>query len=579
MKRSVLLLSMFALWGIGFAAYIPSGTYLYLSTAGSWTSETYLSAYFYNTTADGNYVPMTAVAGETDLWQAEAPVGGPWTYVVFRAHNAPVTAGMGEGSDIRYRTGTLTWSGYQSLYEVNCDLCATEGIVNIATGTWNYFMPLPAIAPQQMGQIHIDSLVCHTFAGEDVKLRVDETEQFMQSQWFRWQDGAWMRINGTPDSMSATLPADTAQEAWFFFSGQRMKNDGTGVVNGDFEQGNTGFVSDYNYRTPSGNETLYDEGAYTITTAVNLVHSSAPAPACSHDHTTGSGNMMAVNGGSDVNKIVWEQTVTGLKPYTSYVFSAWVMNWDQENMNMAQLEFSINGQLQGGRISPQGGYGHWTQVYAIWNSGADTDATIRLVNFQNAANGNDFAIDDISLSEVEEYNILYRFRFRDCSSEPVLPDTCNDKMVYRKWNDVLFCDNHDSLYVTYQWYCDSIAIDGATRQFLYRPEGMGAGEYMVVAKRADGTFVASCPQSFDVVPRSADSAPVIPASVRRGTPIHITHTQGCHTLTLYDVLGRTLLNKTISGEEVQLSLPLGVGVYIVHISADNTYHSQRIYIY
>ena len=43
---------------------------------------------------------------------------------------------------------------------------------------------------------------------------------------------------------------------------------------------------------------------------------------------------------------------------------------------------------------------------------------------------------------------------------------CKD-IVYRKWNDLLFVDNGNEEYVSYQWYKNHTAIDGATRQYLY----------------------------------------------------------------------------------------------------------------
>lgn len=572
---------MLALWGISSAAYIPAGTELYLSSAVAWTGEQYLSAYFYNTASDGNYVPMTAVAGETGIWRVAAPAGGPWTYVVFRSHNAPVTAGTGMGTDIHYRTGTLTWGGYQSLYEVNCDLCATEGIVNIATGAWSYFMPLPAVAPQQMGQTPIDSVVCHTLAGTGMTLSAGETGGFMHSQWFGWQDGAWTRLDGTPAALAVTLPADTAAEAWYWFTGFRRQGANL-IDNGDFERGNISFTTDYTYRAATADNILYDEGYYTVTDDVIKAHSTAKLH---NDHTTGSGMMMAVNGDRTAGKVVWEQTVTGLKPYTSYVFSAWVANWDLEDQYMAILEFSINGQLQGDRVTPVGQW-KWTQLYSVWNSGADTEAVIRLVNWQNADWGNDFAVDDITLTEVEDYSVLYRVRFRDCSPEPEpIPDPvdCYANMVYAKWTDVLFCDNHDSVFVAWQWYGDSVAIQGATKQFLYKAEGMGASVYHVMARKEDGTWMKSCPMTFGETPRSVSSQPqqpVIPAAVRRGQPLLLRATQGALDMTVYDMLGNRRMTcplQDVGTQQVELNL--GTGMYVVTVRTQDGMTAQRMLVW
>lgn len=550
MKRIFILLAVCWVMQKAMAAFIPAGTMLYLDASKAWTNETSITARFSSDGMSAQEVAMTRIAGEQHIWQVSAPTPGPWTVVTFQSISG-------------YQTAELIWGGYQSLYVVTCDAC---GSGQKAAGEWRYFTPLPEQNPGRLGIDYTDSIVCADLADSTITLSVGTTRDYLYSQWFAYTASAWTRIEGTPEKMIASLPADTAQDIWFLFTGLHVKKDGVGVVNGDFEQGNTGFYTDYSYRTPVDDHTLYDEGAYTITNDVRQVHTSAPSPACSHDHTTGSGMMMAVNGGSDVNKTVWQQTVMGLNPQTSYVFSAWVMNWDQENSNMAKLEFSINGQLQGGRVYPQGGYGHWTQVYAVWNSGTSDQANIRLVNFQDASYGNDFAIDDISLSELVAENRLFHFNFKAC--DPPLPECTND-LVYRKWDDVLFCDNHDSTQVGWQWYLDSVAIPGETRQFLYMPDGVAAGEYYVVARCADGTTLVSCPMTFTSTPRSAESTPsAIPSLFRRSEWITFLSEHAQAIDALYDALGRDWKHSACPSP----------GLYVIRFRQSEGIRTQRVII-
>ena len=560
MKRIFTLLATCWVIQKAMAAFIPAGTVLYLDASKAWTNETSITARFSSDGMSAQEVAMTRTAGEQHIWQVSAPTPGPWTVVTFQSISG-------------YQTAELIWGGYQSLYVVTCDAC---GSGQKAAGEWRYFTPLPEQNPGQLGIDYTDSIVCADLADSTITLSVGTTQDYLYSQWFAYTASAWTRIEGTPEKMIASLPADTAQDIWFLFTGLHVKKDGVGVVNGDFEQGNTGFYTDYSYRTPVDDHTLYDEGVYTITNDVRQVHTSAPSPACSHDHTTGSGMMMAVNGGSDVNKTVWQQTVMGLNPQTSYVFSAWVMNWDQENSNMAKLEFSINGQLQGGRVSPQGGYGHWTQVYAVWNSGTSDQANIRLVNFQDASYGNDFAVDDISLSELVTENRLFRFSFKSC--DPPLPECTND-LVYRKWNDVLFCDNHDSTLVSWQWYLDSVAIEGATKQFLYMPDGMAPGEYYVIARCVDGQLKVSCPITFEEAPRSAVSSPKIPSHVAKKEPIRIQMNGRSAELNIYDMMGRRRLLIYTRGEDIELPHHLDNGMYIILLQMGNESVAQRIRVW
>lgn len=89
---------------------------------------------------------------------------------------------------------------------------------------------------------------------------------------------------------------------------------------------------------------------------------------------------------------------------------------------------------------------------------------------------------------------------------------CKD-IVYRKWNDLLFVDNGNEEYVSYQWYKNHTAIDGATRQYLYTQGVVLEGDgniYHAVATRADGSQVVSCEGLFE---EFSASAPLNPGKV------------------------------------------------------------------
>ena len=58
------------------------------------------------------------------------------------------------------------------------------------------------------------------------------------------------------------------------------------------------------------------------------------------DHTSGTGNMLLVNGSPTPDENVWKETVT-VTPNTNYAFSTWIQALYPPNP--AQLQFSING--------------------------------------------------------------------------------------------------------------------------------------------------------------------------------------------------------------------------------------------
>lgn len=87
------------------------------------------------------------------------------------------------------------------------------------------------------------------------------------------------------------------------------------IFNGDFTFGNLGFTSSYTYTT-----NLWPEATYCIGTNPQTFHTGFAA--CG-DHTTGTGNMMVVNGAGTPNTTIWQQTVP-VVPNTNYQFSCWL---------------------------------------------------------------------------------------------------------------------------------------------------------------------------------------------------------------------------------------------------------------
>jgi PEP-CTERM motif len=168
------------------------------------------------------------------------------------------------------------------------------------------------------------------------------------------------------------------------------------VPNGDFTAGNTGFSSSYAFH-PSGNTA---EGQYTIRTNPspwNALFISAG------DHTTGSGEMIVANGSPVDGAIVWQSGEIVVDPSTDYFFDAWVMNvcctplYTGDN-SASILEFSINGISLGTKTTDLDKAGTWEGLSTTWNSGAATTAVLSLINRNTDRGGNDFAIDDVSLS-------------------------------------------------------------------------------------------------------------------------------------------------------------------------------------
>ena len=158
------------------------------------------------------------------------------------------------------------------------------------------------------------------------------------------------------------------------------------VTNGDFSSGNTGFTT--GYTSDCGNAPL-GETKYCVNTNPNIQHGAWSA--CG-DHTTGTGNMMILNGTSTAGVNVWSQTVTVL-PNTCYNFSTWATSI--YSGNPAKIRLTINADSQP-YTQLSANTCTWQQVSTVWNSGASTTAILTIWDDDLNPGGNDFAIDDIS---------------------------------------------------------------------------------------------------------------------------------------------------------------------------------------
>jgi hypothetical protein len=165
------------------------------------------------------------------------------------------------------------------------------------------------------------------------------------------------------------------------------------LTNGNFEAGNTGFLTQYGVSQPfpPGPDGPGFYNVYNNTLQFNPVFGQTFG-----DHTTGQGLMMVVNGATTPNTYFWGQNV-GVVQNTTYTFSGWfasaLINPDP---NPAIISLSINGGAVGAGFNVGATTGAWTQFTTTWNSGTSTVANIRLFDANLTNNGNDFVADDFS---------------------------------------------------------------------------------------------------------------------------------------------------------------------------------------
>lgn len=197
------------------------------------------------------------------------------------------------------------------------------------------------------------------------------------------------------DPTSATPSVSPAVTTTYTVTSGSISSPVNLIENGDFEQGNTLFVTEYTQvadPNPFGVQAAYD-----IVTNPNAWFTAFSS--CG-DHTSGSGNLMVFDGAVDPtgNVIVWSnQNPVSVTPNTDYTFSYYVASVSPENP--ARLEVFINGVSQGPPVTAPGATCLWTEVSYNWNSGADASAIFVIYDRNSASGGNDFALDDITFKE------------------------------------------------------------------------------------------------------------------------------------------------------------------------------------
>jgi len=162
------------------------------------------------------------------------------------------------------------------------------------------------------------------------------------------------------------------------------------VVNGNFSSGNTGFSSQYTYCNSS--LCLYPESYYAVGTNPTFFHDAFHGV----DHTTGTGNLMIINGSGIANTDIWCETIS-VQPYANYVFSYWLSS--MVTSNPAQLQIEMNGISVGSIATAPNVTYLWQQHSVLWNAGSNTSVEVCLVNENTALGGNDFGLDDISFQQ------------------------------------------------------------------------------------------------------------------------------------------------------------------------------------
>jgi gliding motility-associated-like protein len=152
------------------------------------------------------------------------------------------------------------------------------------------------------------------------------------------------------------------------------------AVNGQFEDGNTGFTTGY---------TCCAGGPGNYAVDVTPVYYNAGHSGFGYG---GGGNYLIADGSTTPGTSLWCQTIP-VTTNTYYTLSAFVAS--NYTVSLAVLDFTINGTSVGTVNAPATTF-TWDPFQAVWFSGASTSANICISNQNTIAGGNDFGVDNIS---------------------------------------------------------------------------------------------------------------------------------------------------------------------------------------
>ena len=268
---------------------------------------------------------------------------------------------------------TLTQSGEYMHTQTNAAGCDSVEVLNLT------IVPMPTLRHTQ------DTVI---LAGTSATL---------------WATGAdylyWTDDNDSLLYSGNTLVVNPVSSTTYYLVGQNVNaiSGGNLVANGDFEQGNTSFSSDYTYVVGHN----MSAGRYAITTDGLLVWGS--------DHLYGyggTGQFMVIDGAMNPNSVIWQQTIS-VVPNTYYAFSAQVASTLNSNAfnAYALLQFSVNGTQLGEIFHSPDVLNIWQPYYEVWYSGNNTSAILTILNQNDNGNGNDFGIDDIVFAPLTDCSV------------------------------------------------------------------------------------------------------------------------------------------------------------------------------
>ncbi|MBK8245166.1 MAG: gliding motility-associated C-terminal domain-containing protein [Saprospiraceae bacterium] len=249
------------------------------------------------------------------------------------------------------------------------------------------------------------------------------------------------------------------------------------IINGDFESGNTGFSTGYNFSPVNTTEGEY------IVTANPSTWNGGFSP-CG-DHTSGGGNMLLLNGHPNAGTNCWCQTIATV-PGRTYEFSFWSQSVVASNI--AQLGVKLNGNAIGSTIA--GGLCAW-ELFTVTFVATSASSQLCIAETSGIRGGNDFALDDITLFEkcIDEDEVIVEIVDLKAVLDIPKRPKCSSEVF-----DLAGIGSSTGPKIRYEWSTD---IGKIISQNGFNAKAKGSGTYTLKVIYTNGTIICEKEVSID----------------------------------------------------------------------------------
>ncbi|MHC0441063.1 MBG domain-containing protein [Flavobacterium sp. 3-210] len=145
-------------------------------------------------------------------------------------------------------------------------------------------------------------------------------------------------------------------------------------------------------------------------------------------------------------------------------------------------------------------------------------------------------------------------------------------LITQHWSDVLFFDNKNKDFVSWQWYKNGTAISGATRQYFNENQALN-GTYYVIATDKDGNKIKSC--LFEITGKVfSNNIKIYPNPVKASTEFTLecnfkeAQLKGA-TIDIFDINGKLIQTVSNIKTQNQIIAPSQTAIYVVLLTLSN----------